>query len=349
MSIGQAVYGDTPAGQTVEVYTLVNNNGLKARLITWGATLTELHVPDKNGTLADVVLGFDDLASYLENPAYFGCTTGRVANRIAKARFTLNGKEYALVANNGPNHLHGGLKGLHKRNWRARLVERDNAAGIEFTYTSPDGEEGYPGNLSMTVAFTLTTENELRIDYTATTDQDTPVNLTNHSYFNLAGAGSGSVLDQQLVVLADHYTPVDDELIPTGEIGSVAGTPLDFTAPTAIGARIAELTGNPGGYDHNLVLNSQDGSLSLAAKLRDPESGRVMEVLTSQPGIQLYSGNFLDGTIIGKGGKAYQKHDALCLETQHYPDSIHQPDWPTVVLQPGQTYRQVTVHRFSTE
>ena len=341
-------FGTTAEGEPVQIYTLNNRNGLKAKVMTYGALLTELHVPDRTGKMADVVLGFDDLAGYLKGHPYFGATTGRCANRIAKGHFTLNGKPYTLAVNNGPNHLHGGIKGLDKRVWKAEPIKTGDAAAVKFSYLSPDGEEGYPGNLRIVVIYTLTDENELRIDYEATTDQDTPVNLTNHSYFNLAGAGAGTVLEHQLEINADHYTLVDETSIPTGEIKAVRGTAMDFTKRLAVGARMDQLGGNPGGYDHNYVLNKpKAGALTLAASVYEPGSGRVMKVLTTEPGVQLYTANHLDGTLTGKGGKTYARRGGLCLECQHFPDSVNQPKFPSVILKPGQTYRQTTVHQFS--
>ena len=340
-------------GQPVELYTLVNRNGLIAKLTTYGAMLTELHVPDRNGKLADVVLGFDSLEGYLKGHPFFGCTTGRYANRIAKGQFTLDGQTYKLATNNGPNHLHGGLKGFDKRVWKASEPISALGSAVKFTYTSPDGEEGYPGALSVTVIYTLTNDNELRIDYQATTDKATILNLTNHAYFNLAGAGNGDILKHELRITAEHYTPVDETSIPTGEIRAVKGSVMDFTQPLAIGARFDQLKGDPakndpGGYDHNYVLNKQGpGPLKLAAQLYEPTSGRVMLISTTEPGIQLYTGNYLDGTNTGKGGKVYKKNDALCLETQHFPDSPNQPKFPTTVLRPGQKYSQTTVHKFT--
>jgi aldose 1-epimerase len=348
------VFGKTPEGETVEVFTLSAKGGLRAQLISWGATLIELQAPDKDGKLADVVLGFDDLASYLKNPAYFGCTTGRVANRIAGGTFRIDGKTYQVAKNNGPNHLHGGLRGLDKRVWKAEPLETEKGPAVRFRYRSPDGEEGYPGNLSITVTYTLTHDDELRIDYEATADQPTPVNLTNHAYFNLAGEGSGTILDHELEIAADHYTPVDATFIPTGEIAPVKDSIMDFNHAMAVGARIGRLPGDasrgdPGGYDHNYVLRkSQAGALELAARLHDKKSGRVLEISTTEPGVQLYTGNYLDGSIRGKGGKTYAKHAALCLETQHFPDSVNHPEFPSVVLRPGATYRSTTVHKFST-
>jgi aldose 1-epimerase len=337
-------WGTTPEGEPVERYTLTNSRGMSASLIPYGAILTALRVPDRHGAPADVVLGFDTLDGYLGDHPYFGSAVGRVANRIARGRFTLNGREYHLAVNNGPNHLHGGIVGFNHRLWTAELV----GDSVRLSYVSPDGEEGYPGTLSSTVTYSLTEENELRLDYHATTDADTPVNLTNHSYFNLAG--SGAILDHELTLMADRYTPVDDTLIPTGEIAPVRGTPLDFTTPHAIGARIARVPGPaPGGYDHNFVLNGGGGALALAARVREPGSGRGMEVLTTQPGVQFYSGNFLDGSLAGKGGTRYQKHEGFCLETQHFPDSVNHPEFPSTILRPGETYAHTTIYRFSAE
>lgn len=340
-------FGETADRQAVQRYTLTNANGMMARLITYGATLTELHVPDAEGQLADVVLGFDDLASYETKSPYFGCTTGRVANRIAYGKFTLDGVTYELAANNGEHHLHGGEKGLDNVVWSVASSEASgDSAYVQFAYSSPDMEEGYPGKLDIVVTYTLTDANVLRIDYEARTDRATPVNLTHHSYFNLAGQGSGTILDHVLQLDASKYTPADETLIPTGAIDPVAGTPFDFTTPTPIGARIADVEG---GYDLNYVLDdfgSED--LHRAATLRDLASGRVMAIYTDQPGIQFYSGNFLDGTLTGKGGTTYVQHGGLCLETQYFPNSINQPSFPSVVLLPGEVYRHAIEHRFST-
>jgi aldose 1-epimerase len=346
--VEKARYGTTKEGAVVDIYTLTNRHGMVAKVITYGALLTELHVPDRNGKTADVVLGFKSIEGYEGPHPYFGATIGRVANRIAKGRFRLNGVEYVLATNNGPNHLHGGNQGFDKRVWNARAVPATDGVAVSLSYVSADGEEGYPGTLTATVTYTLTNRNELRLNYTATTDKPTPVNLTNHSYFNLSGEGRGTILDHELTLMADRYTPVDDTLIPTGEIAPVKGTVMDFTRATPIGARIAQVPGPPpGGYDHNYVLNSGGGVLSLAAIVRDPASGRMMEVLTTEPGIQLYAGNFLDGTIVGKSGVPYQKHAALCLETQHFPDSVNHANFPPTILDPGRTYRSTTVYRFS--
>jgi len=346
MSITRESWGTTKAGEAVDLYTLENANGMKVKIATYGGIVTELHVSDRDGNPADVVCGFETLAEYEAGHPYFGALIGRYGNRIAKGRFTLDGKEYTLATNNGENHLHGGNVGFDKKVWKAEPVETDNSVGVKLTYVSPDGEEGYPGTLTSTVVYELTADNELKIDYKATTDAPTIVNLTHHGYFNLGGHDSGDILGHVMMIAADRYTPVDEGLIPTGELAPVAGTVMDFTKPTAIGARIKDIAG--GGYDHNYVLNSQDGSLALAARVSDPKTGRVMEVYTTEPGIQFYTGNFLDGSNKGKGA-VYNKHAAFCLETQHYPDSPNKPDWPSVVLRPGQTYRHTTVYRFTTE
>jgi aldose 1-epimerase len=346
--VEKAKYGATQEGTVIDVYTLTNKNGMVAKVITYGAILTELHVPDRSGKLGDVVLGFSNLESYLGPNPHFGATIGRVGNRIGKGKFLLNGKEYTLATNNGVNHLHGGIKGFDKRVWKAQTVPATGGTAVKFTYVSPDGEEGYPGTLTASVTYTLTDKNELRLDYVANTDQPTPVNLTNHSYFNLAGEGAGTILEHELTLMADKFTPVDEGLIPTGAIAPVKGTVLDFTRPALIGARIAQVPiAPPVGYDHNYVLNSGGGVLALAAIVKEPTTGRTMEVLTTEPGIQFYSGNFLDGTLEGKAGVPYQKHAAFCLETQHFPDSVNHPNFPPTVLQPDKTYKTTTVYRFS--
>jgi aldose 1-epimerase len=341
-SIQRTTYGKLSDGTAVELFTLRNANGLVAKITNFGATVTELHVPDRNGNLGDVVLGFDNLAQYLGGHPCFGCTVGRVANRIAGGRFVLDGKSYALAANDGRNHLHGGLKGFDKVLWRTTPLE---GAAVKFAYTSPDGEEGYPGALAVEVTMSLTDADELRIDYSALTDKPTPVNLTNHSYFNLAG--QGDVLAHELMLAADYYTPVNSELIPTGQIRPVKGTPLDFTTPRPIGSRLSQLEGKPPGYDNNFVLNGGGKALALAARVCDPGSGRVMELSTTEPGVQLYTANYLDGSLTGKGGAVYRRYAGLCLEAQHFPDSANQPKFPSIILRPGQTYRQTTVHRFT--
>lgn len=344
-------FGKTKEGLAVDLYTLTNQHGMVAKVMTYGATLTELIVPGKSGAPANVVLGFDKLEPYLAGVPFFGSTVGRVGNRIAKGTFTLNGKTYKLATNNGPNHLHGGVKGFDKVVWKAEPLTVKDGEAIKFTYRSPDGEEGYPGNLDATVVYTLTNANELRIDYTATTDKATPVNLTNHSYFNLAGEGNGTILNHVMMINADAMTPVDATLIPTGKIDPVKGTVFDFTTPTAIGARIEKVPGGPPvGYDHNYVLNKAAGGaangMTLAARVTDPASGRVMEVRTTEPGVQFYTGNFLDGTIKNRKGVPYQKHAAFCLETQHFPDSVNHPAFPSTILRPGETYRTTTIYRF---
>lgn len=347
-----APFGKTSDGQPVEVYTLKNSSGLTARVMTRGATLTELHVPDASGKTADVVLGFDNVSGYeSDGNQYFGCTTGRVCNRIAKGKFKLDGKEYTLAVNNEPNHLHGGLKrSLDKVLWKATGSADSDGQQVRFSYTSPDGEEGYPGTLTIVVTYRVPAkENVLKISYEATTDRATPVNLTNHAYFNLSGAGSTTVLDHHLQLNADSYTKADETLIPTGEISSVAGTPLDFRKATRLGDRIDVLTPTGAlGYDHNYVLNWPKGSTDLiqAAVLTDPASGRTLKISTTEPGIQLYSGNFLKGQK-GKGGKEYPHRSAMCLETQHFPDSVNHPEFPSTILKPGETYRSETVLDFS--
>ncbi len=343
-------YGKTDDGTPVDLYTLKNRSGMEAKITNYGGIVVSLKVPDRKGALDDVVLGFDTLDEYVKNNPFFGCLVGRYGNRIAKGKFTLNGKTCTLATNNGPNHLHGGLKGFDKKVWGAKDVSGKDGPGLELTCLSKDGEEGYPGNLSVKVTYTLTDRNELRIDYHATTDQDTVVNLTNHSYFNLAGAGSRDNLDHVMMIAADRFTPVDKELIPTGELRSVKGTPFDFTTPTAIGARIRQddeqlKFGN--GYDHNWVLNSGGGALVLAVRVTEPTTGRIMEVLTTEPGVQFYGGNFLNGSNVGKGGKVYGFRYGLCLETQHFPDSPNRPSFPSTVLKPGEEYKTTTVYRFS--
>ncbi len=343
-------FGTSPDGQPVELYTIKNSHGMEARIMTWGAALVSLKVPDAQGRLGDIVLGFDNLDGYIQHDFFAGKIVGRYANRIGKARFTLDGQVYKLSANDGKNSLHGGRRGFDKRNW---TVLKDDAHSIELQYESPDGEEGYPGNLVANVRYTLADSNELRIDYSAVTDKDTVVNLSNHSYFNLGGAGNGTILDEDLEINADRFTPVDPELIPTGELRSVAGTPMDFRKPTKIGARIdssyEQLKYGPG-YDHNWVLNKSKEGLTLAARLHDPRTGRVMEVLTTEPGLQFYSGNMMSKqAVTGKDGKTYERRGALCLETQHFPDSPNKPNFPSTELKPGHTYKSTTVFRFTTQ
>jgi aldose 1-epimerase len=338
-------YGKMPDGTAVEEYTLVNKNGVTMKVITLGGIVTELHVPDKAGKFTDVCLGCSNLEEYLEGHPFFGAIAGRVANRIAKGKFTLDGKEYTLATNNGPNHLHGGKVGFDKVVWKAKPIEGGKQA-LELKYTSKDGEEGYPGTLSATVIYTLTDSDQWIIDYTATTDKATPVNLTQHAYFNLAGHNSGTILDHLMTIHADSYTPTDDTLTPTGKIDPVKGTPFDFTTPMPIGKHIKEIKADPQGYDLNYVL--KDGNVS-TAEVMDPKSGRMMKVTTTEPGVQFYSGNFLDGKQKGKGGVKYSQYSGFCLETQHYPDSVNHKEFPSVILGPGKTYKHTTVYAFSSK
>jgi aldose 1-epimerase len=340
-------FGTMADGTAVDAYTLKNAAGMEVTAIAYGGIITSLKVPDRNGTPGDIVLGFDRLEGYLRGHPYFGAIVGRYGNRIGGATFALDGQTYTLAKNNGPNHLHGGVKGFDKVLWKMAAIAGRNA--IELTRTSPDGEEGYPGNLAMKVTYTLTDRNELIVDYEATTDKATPVNLTQHSYFNLAGEGSGDILGHELTIHADRYTPVDGTLIPTGEIAAVEGTPFDFRQSTPIGARIdaahPQLKAG-GGYDHNWVLNRSGEGIQLAARVVEPKSGRTLEVRTLEPGIQFYAGNFLDGSITGKGGHVYGHRTGFCLETQHYPDSPNKPAFPSTILQPGQQYTTRTVFTF---
>ena len=348
MEIKKEPFGKTKEGEETTLYTLTNANGMQVQITDYGATITSVLTPDKNGKMDDVVLGFDSLAGYqspeyLKSGPYFGAIVGRYGNRIAQGKFTLDGKEYTLAKNNGENTLHGGKKGFDKVVWNAEPLPEQNA--LKLTYISPDGEEGYPGKLTTTVTYTLTDDNEIRIDYNATTDKATPVNLTNHSYFNLSTGQADDALDHVVTLNADKYTVVNESLIPTGELRDVKGTVMDFTSPQPIGARVNEVEG--GGYDHNYVLTGADGTLKKAATVYEPTSGRVMEVFTTEPGIQFYSGNFLDGTITGSGGKTYKKHYGFALETQHFPDSPNQKDFPSTILEPGETYETTTVYKFS--
>ena len=345
--VKREAFGQMPDGAAVESFTLRNAAGVEVRAISYGGIITFLRVPDRSGTFDDIVLGFDRLDGYLKDPPFFGAIIGRYGNRIAKGQFTLDGATYELATNNGPNHLHGGNKGFDKVLWKAEPVEGKNA--VTFTRTSPDGEEGYPGNLQVQVTYTLTDQNELIVDYRATTDKATVVNLTQHSYFNLAGQASGDILGHELMLNADRYTPVDGTLIPTGELAPVEGTPFDFRTPTAIGARIGDADPqlkNGQGYDHNWVLNRSGDGLQLAARVVEPKTGRTLEVRTSEPGIQFYSGNFLDGTLTGKQGAKYNHRTGFCLETQHFPDSPNQPNFPSTTLRPGEEYRTTTVFTF---
>lgn len=343
VSVEKSMFGKLPSGREVEQYTISNGRGLTAKVISYGAILQSLVVPDRDGQPGEVTLGFDSLDRYLAGHPFFGATCGRVANRIAKGKFKIDGVEYQLATNNGPNHLHGGLKGFDKALWNAEQL----ADGVKLTHVSPDGDEGYPGRLSVTVIYRLTDDNELTIDYTATTDKATPINLTNHTYWNLADGGKSNVLDHVLTLNADRYVPVDASLIPTGELKKVSGTPMDFSKPMPIGSRIEQVPGEPRGYDHCYVLNqSAPGKLTLAARVTEPKTGRVMEIHTTEPAIQLYTGNFLDGSIESRGA-VYKQHHAFCLEAEHYPDSINQPKFPSTMLKPGETYRQTTIHKFS--
>jgi len=352
MKIKKQSFGTLPDGAEVALYTLVNAQGMRATITTYGGAVVSLTAPDRAGTYADVVLGFDALEGYLGLNPFFGCLVGRFGNRIAHGKFTLDGVAYTLAQNDGDNHLHGGVKGFDKRLWAARAFEVADGPALELTYTSADGEEGYPGALSVTVVYTLTDANALRLEYTATTDKPTIVNLTNHSYFNLSAGAADTILDHALMLNADRFTPVDGTLIPTGELRPVAGTLLDFRAPTPIGTRInaddAQLK-FAGGYDHNWIVNGAPGALRLAARVAEPTSGRVMKVYTTEPAIQFYAGNFLPPTLPGKGGAVYHWRGGFCLETQHYPDSPNKPSFPTTVLRPGETYRTTTEYRFGAE
>lgn len=346
--IEKRAFGKLEDGTTVDTYTLKNRNGLQLEITNYGGTVVTLLTPDRRGRFADIVLGYADVRGLGSDTSYFGALIGRYANRIARGKFTLNGVEYHLPQNNGVNHLHGGLKGFHKVLWQAREVPRADGVALELTYFSKDNEEGYPGNLSVTATYVLTNANELRIEYAATTDKETVVNFTHHSYFNLVGAGSGDILGHELKINADRFTPVDETLIPTGELRAVKGTPFDFTRATAIGSRINQtdqqlIFGK--GYDHNFVLNKKGQELSLAANVYEPSSGREIEMWTTEPGVQLYSGNFLD-KVPGKAGKIYQKRGGFCLEAQHFPDSPNQPGFPSTVLKPGERYTQTTVYKF---
>jgi aldose 1-epimerase len=351
MSIKEQPFGQTPDGHKVKLYTLTNSNGLKTRIMTYGAIVVSLEAPDRNGKFDDITLGYDDLAGYVKNNPYFGIIAGRYANRIAKGRFTLDGTTYQLATNNGENHLHGGVKGFDKVVWDGESFEQSDAVGVKLTYLSRDGEEGYPGNLKCSVTYTLTNNDELKVSYEAQTDKATPVNLTHHSYFNLAGQDKGDILGHELMINADRFTPTDKGSIPTGVLQSVKGTPMDFTKPCAIGTHINddfEQLKFGQGYDHNWVLNKKGKELTLAARAYEPNSGRVLEIYTTEPGVQFYSGNFLDGSITGKQGKVYKHRYGFCLETQHFPDSPNKPDFPSTILRPGQKYTQLTVHKFYT-
>ncbi|MEV0622254.1 aldose epimerase family protein [Nonomuraea sp. NPDC050404] len=348
-SISKKHFGTLAGGEKIDVYTLRNSGGMRVKILTYGGILQSIEVPDSRGRPANVTLGFDNLSDYVKKSPYFGCITGRYANRIAKGRFTLDGKTYRLATNDGPNHLHGGAKGFDKRVWKADPFRRGGSVGLVMTYTSPNGEEGYPGTLRTRVVYTLTGDNRIRMDYRATTSRPTVVNLTNHAYFNLRGEGNGRILGHELQINASRYTPVDKTLIPTGKTPGLGGTPLDFRAPTAIGDRIdnkhQQIT-RGGGYDHNYVLDGR--GLRTAATVVEPDSGRVLKVITDQPGLQFYSGNFLDGTLRGTGGRLYPKRSGFALESQHFPDSPNHANFPSTVLRPGDVYRTTTIYAFST-
>ncbi len=348
-NITRAPFGKTRDGKRVDIYTLRNVNGVEARICNYGGILVSFKAPDRNGHLGDVVLGYDNLDGYLTNSPYFGALIGRYGNRIAKGKFTLDGVTHKLAANNSPNALHGGLKGFDKVVWRAKIIQSDAGPALELTYRSKDGEEGYPGNLKVKAVYTLMSDNGLRLEFTATTDKDTVLNLTQHSYFNLAG--HGDVLGHKVFIDADKFTPVDETLIPTGELRPVDETPFDFLEPTAIGARLQQderqlKFGN--GYDHNFVLNHPMGRLDVIAQVSEPTTGRVLEVLSTEPGLQFYTGNFLDGTITGKGGRVYNGRGAFCMEPQHFPNSPNQSDFPSTALRPGQFYHNTIIFRLST-
>lgn len=346
MTVARKVFGTGPDGEVVHLYTLKNDHGVEVSITNYGGAITSIMTLDRHGVFGDVVLGYDTLDEYMKNPRYLGALIGRFANRIDRGKFSLNGVEYQLAQNNGENHLHGGKKGFDKRVWKAA----ETPSGLHLEYFSRDGEENFPGNLKVAVDYSLNNENELRIDYQATTDKDTIVNLTNHSYFNLAG--HGTILDHELTLYSESYIPVRDDLVPYGEIHVVEGTPMDFRTSRAIGARLDKLIPEISysqGYDHTFLLRDQDGSLRWVARLLEPVSGRVMEVFTTQPGMQVYSGNFFDGSLIGKGGVAYEKYAALCLETQHFPDSPNQPNFPSTVLRAGETYNEATIYKFTTD
>jgi len=351
-AVTRAPFGKLKDGSAVEVFTLTNAKGVEVRAITYGGIIQSWKVPDKAGKLADVVLGFDTIDGYQTDHPFFGAIIGRYGNRIGNAQFSLDGRTYKLAANNGPNNLHGGARGFDKQLWTGEIVKSDRGQAVAFSRTSPDGEEGFPGTLKVRVTYILTDQNGLIVEYEASTDKATPVNLTQHSYFNLAGEGSGTILDHQLMINAERYTPVNDTLIPTGELAPVAGTAFDFRKPTRIGDRIDQpdvQLKNGKGYDHNWVLNHEQSGLQLAARVFEPKSGRTLEITTSEPGLQFYAGNFLDGTIKGKQGHVYGHRSGFCLETQHFPDSPNKPSFPSTILKPGQQYRTTTVFTFAAQ
>lgn len=348
--VSEAPFGQMPDGEAVELFTLKNANGMTVEIASYGATITSIQVPDRDGNMGEVTLGFDNLESYLGGHPFFGVVAGRYANRIANGQFRLNGQVYDLAKNNGPNHLHGGLAGFDKKLWDATSFDNADGIGVALTYVSPDGEEGYPGTLTSKVTYTLTDDNTIQIDYEARTDAPTVINLTNHAYFNLKDAGASTILGHEIEINADQYIPTDDTNIPLGPLADVAGTPFDLRAPVAIGAGINkedEQIKFGFGYDHTFVINRESGGLVLAAEVYEPTTGRMMEVLTTEPGVQFYTGNHLDGSLTGKDGVTFQRRTGFCLETQHYPDSPNQPDYPSTVLRPGQTYRSTTAYRFS--
>ncbi|MBA24911.1 MAG: galactose-1-epimerase [Candidatus Marinimicrobia bacterium] len=352
ISLYEEDYGVLDNGILIKQYIFENDNQMKVKIINYGAIVVSIEVPDKKGKINDVVLGYDSIDGYVQDPSYFGAIVGRVGNRISKGKFSLDGKDYALAINNNENHLHGGIQGFNKKVWTPEITESNGLPALKLTYLSPDGEEGYPGNLNLEVTYTISNKNELIIDYFGTTDKATILNPTNHSYFNLSGAGNGDILDHVLKINADYFTPVDKGLIPLGNHESVLGTPMDFLNPKKIGERINNDDNQLKvglGYDHNWVFNNWDGTLKLGVTLFEPESGRFMEVFTTEPGVQFYSGNFLDGTNIGKNQKAYQYRSALCLETDHFPDSQNNSNFPSVVLRPGEEYKQKTIYQFSTK
>lgn len=351
MEINKVQFGTTNDGKATDLYTLVNTKGMSAQITNFGATLVSLRYPQQTGGTTDIALGYDSLEDYEQGAAYFGSTVGRYANRIADGTFSIHGRPYRLNKNEGNNHLHGGYQGFHKAIWEAETRMTAAGPGVILTYLSRDGEEGYPGNLSATVVYTLTNENELRIDYFAETDETTVINMTHHSYFNLAGAGSGDILDHVVTIYADQFTPIDDRLIPTGELRDVKGTPMDFLSPHAIGERIDmrdEQLNFGHGYDHNWVLNRSADALAPAAKVTEPKTGKTLEVFTTQPGMQFYTGNFLSSRIIGKDKQAYSHRGGFCLETQNFPDTPNRPEFPSAILEPGRKYEQTTIYRFST-
>ncbi|WP_224417787.1 MULTISPECIES: aldose epimerase family protein [unclassified Modicisalibacter] len=357
LAVTQSRFGKTPQGQAVERYHLTNRNGMSVDIITYGARVQAIELPDKNGKVADIALGFDDVQGYIDHAdTYFGATIGRYGNRIAGGQFRLDGETYHLPQNDGPNTLHGGTQGFDKAVWAASPIETDRAVGVELTHVSPDGDMGFPGELAVTLRYTLDNDNDLRIHYSAVADQDTVINLTNHTYFNLAGAGNGTILDQVAMINADRFTPVDETLIPTGELADVAGTPMDFRTPTAIGKNIHAdnqqldyAEPKQGGYDFNWVLDTRGNLDDLAVRVSDPQSGRTVEMYTTEPGVQFYTSNFLTGSFTGKGGKTYDHWGGFTLEAQHYPDTPNQPDFPSTTLEAGDKYSQTTVYKFLPE